>query len=57
MSGFRKLGHKFTGQNTEQVLKLLESNYIHFVQVPVNCTDRLQPLDISVNKAAKDFLR
>ncbi len=25
--------------------------------VPGNCTDRLQPLDISVNKPAKDFLR
>ena len=24
--------------------------------VPANCTDRLQPLDVSVNKAAKDFL-
>ena len=47
----------FTGQNTEQVLKLLESNCIHFVQVPANCTDRLQPLNISLNKAAKDFLR
>ena len=25
--------------------------------VPANCTDRLQPLDVSVNKAAKEFLR
>ena len=25
--------------------------------VPANCTDRLQPLDVSVNKAAKNFLR
>lgn len=24
--------------------------------VPANCTDRLQPLDVSVNKAAKEFL-
>ena len=23
--------------------------------VPANCTDRLQPLDVSVNKAAKEF--
>ena len=25
--------------------------------VPANCTDRLQPLDVSVNKAVKAFLR
>jgi hypothetical protein len=25
--------------------------------VPPNCTDRLQPLDLSVNKAAKECLR
>ena len=25
--------------------------------VPGNCTDSLQPLDVSVNKPAKDFLR
>ena len=24
--------------------------------VPANCTDKLQPLDVSVNKAAKNFL-
>ena len=36
----------FTSQNTEQELKLLESNCIYFVQVSANCTDRLQPLDM-----------
>ena len=46
---------KFTGQGTEGVLKLLEDNSIHVVMVPPNCTDRLQPLDISVNKPAKNF--
>ena len=25
--------------------------------MPANCTDCLQPLDLSVNKAAKEFLR
>ncbi len=27
------------------------------VVVPANCTDRLQPLDVSLNKSAKEFLR
>ena len=25
--------------------------------IPVNCTDRLQPLHFTVNKSAKEFLR
>ena len=36
---------------------LLEKHNIQAVLVPACCTDRLQPLDISVNKAAKSFLR
>ena len=47
----------FKGQCTEELLKLLDSNNVDVVLVPPNCTDRLQPLDVSVNKAAKDFLR
>ena len=27
------------------------------MQVPTNCTDRLQPLDVSVNKPIKDDLK
>ena len=30
---------------------------IHSVLVPASCTDRLQPLDLSLNKAVKSFLR
>ena len=29
--------------------------YSYVILIPPNCTDRLQPLDISVNKPAKDF--
>ena len=47
----------FKGQCTSEVLKLLEDNHILYVTIPNNCTDRLQPLDLSVNKPAKDFLR
>uniref|UniRef100_A0A1X7UK74 DDE-1 domain-containing protein n=1 Tax=Amphimedon queenslandica TaxID=400682 RepID=A0A1X7UK74_AMPQE len=48
---------KFQGRTTESVLKLLIKNNILYVIVPPNCTDRLQPLDLSLNKAAKNFLR
>ena len=47
----------FKGQCTEEVLQILEENNIEHVCVPANCTDRLQPLDLSVNKPAKEFLR
>ena len=43
----------FKGQCTAKVLELLK---ILFVTVPNNCTDRLQSLDLPVNKPAKDFV-
>lgn len=48
---------EFKGQTTTRVLNLLQSNDFMYVIVPPNCTDRLQPLDVSVNRAAKQFLR
>lgn len=47
----------FKGQCTAKVLELLEANNILFVTVPSNCTDRLQPFGLSVNKPVKDFVR
>ena len=47
----------FKGQCTEKILSLLENNNILYVTIPSNCTDRLQPLDVSVNKSAKDFMK
>ena len=47
----------FKGQVTSAVNNLLEANNIHVCLLPPDTTDRLQPLDISVNKPAKDFLK
>lgn len=47
----------FKAQITSSILTLLDSHYVNVVLIPANCTDRLQPMDLSVNKAAKDFLR
>ena len=47
----------FTGQITAFINALMEANDIHTCLLPPNTTDQLQPLDISVNKPAKDFLR
>ena len=47
---------KFRGQMTAPVQENLEDNKILVVAVPAGTTDKLQPLDLSVNKATKDFL-
>ena len=47
----------FKGQITPSIVSLLEENNIQFCLIPPNTTDRLQPLDISVNKPAKHFLK
>ena len=39
------------------MLNLLEANHVDTVSISANCTDHLQPVDLSVNKPAKDFLR
>ena len=46
----------FKGQCTNDVLQILKENHIDTAK-PASCTDRLQPLDVSVNKSAKVFLR
>ena len=47
----------FKGQITSPVTELLESNNIHVCLLPPNTTNQLQPMDFSVNKPAKDFLK
>ncbi len=48
---------RFKAQCTEKIFKMLDDNNIRLAVVPANCTDRLQPLDVSVNKSAKEYLR
>ena len=36
---------------------MLERSNVRIAVVPANCTDRLQPLDVSVNKSVKEQLR
>ena len=47
----------FKGQITESVTSLLDTHDIHVCLLPPNTTDRLQPMDIAVNKPAKDYLK
>ena len=47
----------FRGQTTDAILSLLRSHNIVPIQLPANCTDKLQPLDISINKPMKDHLK
>ena len=47
----------FKGQVTQSVTDLLEDHNVHICLLPANTTDLLQPMDISVNKPAKDFLK
>ena len=47
----------FKGQITSSVNTILELNNIHVCLLPPNTTDLLQPVDISVNKPAKEFLK
>ena len=44
----------FKGQQTADIRGMLEKENILIVPVPPNCTDRLQPMDLSVNKPVKN---
>ena len=47
----------FKGQVSASVTRLLESNNIHVCLLPPNITDVLQPMNVAVNKPAKDFIK
>ena len=46
----------FKAQCTSEILQIIDDHHIYVTLLPPNCTDRFQPMDLSVNKPAKDFL-
>ena len=46
----------FKAHCTASILSFLDQYHINVAVTPPNCTGRLQPLDLSINKAAKYFL-
>ena len=44
------------GHKGSEIEDLLKENLLLPVPIPSNCTDRLQPVDIRVNKPLKDYL-
>ena len=46
----------FKGQDNDELRKLCMSNNCEVVIIPHNLTNKFQPLDLSVNKAAKAFI-
>lgn len=47
----------FKGQVTSGMTELSKTHNIYPCLIPPNTTDRLQPMDTSVNKTAKSFLK
>ena len=47
----------FRGQITDSVISRLRDNNIHYVLLPNNITQLFQPLDLTVNKHCKSYLK
>ena len=42
---------------TKQVIQNLEELHIHSLLITASCTDKLQPMDLTVNRVAKSILK
>jgi len=42
------------GQTTDAVYQMLRDNNIYVINIPANCKDKLQPMDLSINKTLKE---
>ena len=47
----------FIGQDNDEIAKLCGKNNCALIIVPHNLTNKFQPLDITVNKPAKSFIK
>ena len=47
----------FRAQITDDFLEKLTQDRLIYVTIPPNCTDLLQPMDLSVNKSVKHFMK
>jgi len=47
----------FKGQTTDTVYHMLKDNNIYVISIPANCTNKLQPMDLSVNKVLKEAMK
>ena len=47
----------FSGQTSQAIFDMLEKHHLMHVLIPRTCTDRLQPMDLSVNKPVKTHLQ
>ena len=45
----------FKGQKKAKISKLWEESNLHVYLLQPNTMDKLQPMDVAVNKSAKDF--
>jgi len=46
-----------SGQISQVIFDKLEKHHLKHVLIPKTCTDRLQPMDLSVNKPIKSHLQ